>query len=140
MQPIYAGDVGAAIKVALSWPDAMGRTYELGGAATYSFKELMELMLADIGRRRALVPLPFQVAEALGAVGDLVAKIGLEPPITTDQVRMLKVDNVVAPGAAGLADLHISPTALEAILPTYLWKYRVGGQFAVQASPTASSI
>lgn len=140
MQPVYAGDVAAAIKVAISWPEAMGRTYELGGAGVYSFKELMELMLSDIGRRRALVPVPFPMAEALGGIGDVVAMTGLEPPLTTDQVRMLKTENVVAPGAAGLADLHVVPTALEAILPTYLWKYRAGGQFAQPTTPAVSSI
>jgi NADH dehydrogenase len=136
MQPVYAGDVGAAIAVALSWPDALGRTYELGGPGVYSFKTLMEIMLREIGRRTALVPVPFSIAEGLGALGDAAALAGLPPPLTTDQVKLLKVDNVVSPGAAGLADLQITATALEAVLPGYLWKYRAGGQFAQPAAKT----
>jgi NADH dehydrogenase len=130
MQPIYAGDVGAAITVALSWPEAAGRTFELGGPAVYSFKTLMEIMLKQIGRRRLLVPVPFPAAHGLGMLGDAAAFLGLPPPLTTDQVTLLRVDNVVAAGAATLADLQITPTALEAVLPSYLWKYRSGGQFA----------
>ena len=133
MQPIYAGDIGAAITVALSWPEAAGRTYELGGPAVYSFKTLMEIMLKEVGRRRLLVPVPFSVAEGLGVLGDAAAFMGLEPPLTTDQVKLLRTDNVVAPGSATLADLQITPTALEAVLPSYLWKYRSGGQFAQPA-------
>jgi uncharacterized protein YbjT (DUF2867 family) len=134
LQPIYAGDVAAAVAVALSWPEAAGRTYELGGPAVYSFKALMQLMLKEIGRRRLLLPVPAPVAEGLGLVGDMAAAIGLPPPLTTDQLRLLAVDNVVSPGAAGLADLQVSATALEAVLPTYLWKYRAGGQFAQLAA------
>lgn len=137
MQPVYAGDVGAAIAAALAAPDAPGRTYELGGRAAYTFRELMELMLRETGRRRALVPLPFAAAEILGVAGDIVAKIGFPPPVTTDQLRLLRLDNVMTPGAPGLAELGISPTALEAVLPTYLWKYRDGGQFAHPASASA---
>jgi len=135
MQPIYAGDVGAAITVALSWPNAAGRTYELGGPAVYSFKTLMQIMLTHIGRRRILAPVPFPLAEGLGALGDLAALIGLPPPLTTDQVRLLRVDNLVSPNASTLLDLEIAPTALEAVLPSYLWKYRVGGQFAQPSDP-----
>jgi NADH dehydrogenase len=69
--------------------------------------------------------------------GDVAAMIGLPPPVTTDQLRLLRVDNVVTPGALGLADLGITPTALEAVLPTYLWKYRAGGQFAQPATAGA---
>lgn len=134
LQPVYAGDVGAAIALALSWPEAAGRTYELGGPGVYSFRALMQLMLKEIGRGRLLLPLPAPLAGGLGLVGDLVAKIGLPPPLTTDQVKMLAVDNVVSPGAAGLADLQVAATALEAVLPTYLWTYRTGGQFAQPAA------
>lgn len=137
LQPIYAGDVGAAIAVALSWPEAMGRTYELGGPKALSFKALMELMLREIGRRRLLLPLPGPAAQAIGVVGDLAALVGLPPPLTTDQIKLLGGDNVVQPGAAGLADLQIASTALGAVLPTYLWKYRAGGQFAQPATGAA---
>jgi NADH dehydrogenase len=130
MQPVYVGDVAAAIAAAVGSDEPLGRTYELGGPGAYSFKALMEMMLHEIGRRRLLVPIPFKAAEAIGAMGELLARVGLEPPLTTDQVRLLKRDNVVSPTALNLASLGIAPTALESVLPTYLWKYRSGGQFA----------
>ncbi len=120
MQPVYAGDIGAAITVALGWPEAMGRTYELGGPAAYSFRELMQIMLDEIGRRRALVPVPFPVASALGRVAGLSTMIGLAPQLTADQVKLLKSDNVVTSGASTLADLQLVPSALEAMIPNYL--------------------
>ena len=48
------------------------------------------------------------------------------PPLTRDQVELLKTDNVVAEGAQGLADLGIAPTPIELVVPEYLARYRVG--------------
>lgn len=129
-QPVYAGDVGAAIATALERPKAAGATFELAGPGVYTFRELMQIMLKETQRRRALVPLPWGVARLLGAIGGLVALTPFPPPITTDQVELLKTDNVPAKGAKGLAALDVPATALEAILPTYLWRFRPGGQFA----------
>jgi NADH dehydrogenase len=127
-QPVYAGDVGAAVANALSSAAAPGRTYELGGPAVYSFKELLTLILKETRYRRPLVPIPFPIAEAIGVFGQLVAITPYAPPITRDQVELLKTDNVAS--GLGLKDLGVMPTVLESILPTYLWKYRRGGQFA----------
>jgi NADH dehydrogenase len=141
MQPVFVGDIAQAAAQALADPAAKARTFELGGPAVRSFRELMEVMLAEIGRRRALVPVPWPAAEAIGFGGDLVASLRATlpmlpaPPLTTDQVRQLKVDNVVAAGAAGLSDLGVTPTPLEAVLPTYLYPYRKGGQFAELTPP-----
>jgi NADH dehydrogenase len=129
-QPVYVGDIGAAITLALGWPEAAGRTYELGGPGVYTFKALMQIMLKEIGARRVLLPVPGPAARLLALVGDGVARFGLAPPLTSDQLKLLGVDNVVSKGALGLQDLQVSATALEAVLPTYLWKYRRGGQFA----------
>ena len=123
-QPIYVGDLAEAAVRALTDPAAAGRTYELGGPRVYSFKELMELLLAEVGRRRLLVPVPFTLAEFEATFLELLPV----PPLTRDQVTMLKHDNVVSEGAAGLADLGIEPTAIEVVLPTYLGRYRKGGQ------------
>jgi NADH dehydrogenase len=133
MQPVFVADVAAAVAVAAGDAALAGRTYELGGPATYSFRELMELMLAEIRRERLLVPVPFGLAHLLGLIGEATAASAaglIAPPITRDQVAMLRVDNVVAPGALGLADLGLTPTALEPIIPTYLYRYRKGGQYA----------
>ena len=126
-QPVYVGDVAEAIAVALERPECRGKTYELGGPKPYSFKELLTLMLDQIGRRRLLLPVPFGLAEIQGSLLELVPLI--PPPLTRDQVRLLRHDNVVSPGALGLADLGIEPTAVETVIPTYLDRYRPGGRF-----------
>jgi len=122
-QPVYVCDVAAAIVAALEDPASAGKTYELGGPNSYSFRALMEVMLAEIGRRRLLVPVPFWAAGALAFFLEFLPI----PPLTRDQVRSLGYDSVVSPGAAGFAQLGIAPTALEVILPTYLARYRRGG-------------
>jgi NADH dehydrogenase len=132
-QPVYVGDVAEAIAQVTRDPELRGRSYELGGPATYSFRELMELVLRETMRRRILVPLPFGAARLLGQIAQLSA-FAIDPPITADQVELLKVDNVVSGSAPGLADLGVQPTALEPILPTYLYRYRRGGQFAEAAA------
>ena len=124
-QTVYVGDVADAIAKSVSDPACAGRTYELGGPHVYTFKELMELLLRQIHRRRLLVPWPFAMAELQAIFFELLPV----PPLTRDQVRMLRHDNVVAEGALTLADLGIAPTAAEVILPTYLDRYRPSGRF-----------
>ena len=133
-QPVYVGDVAAAVVKALTDEGKAGTTYELGGPRVYSFRQLMELMLAEIGRKRILLPLPFFVADAMGAVlQSLPLPFGMAPPLTGDQAKLLRYDNVVSGDAPGLADLGIAPTACEIILPTYLDRFRRHGRF--EASP-----
>ena len=135
-QPVYAGDVGAAVAAALAEPTSAGRTYELGGPGVYTFKQLLELMLRETRHRRVLLPIPTPIAKLMGQAGDLQAMLLpiIAPQITTDQVAMLQRDNVADPALPGLDALGVNPTALEAVLPTYLWKYRKGGQFAAPVS------
>lgn len=125
-QPVYVGDVAAAVMAALTMPEARGKTYELGGPAQYSFKELLQMMLRETGQKVRLLSIPFPIAALMGAV------IGWLPgaPLTRDQVEMLKTDNVVSAGAEGLPELGVAPTAIQAILPTYMDVYRRGGRFA----------
>ncbi|MDB5423480.1 MAG: NADH-ubiquinone oxidoreductase 39 kDa subunit precursor [Phenylobacterium sp.] len=132
-QPVFVGDVGLALARAVGAPEAAGQTFELGGPAALSFRQLMEMMLAQIEKRRFLVPIPFPAAALIGKAGD-VAGIVIPPPITSDQVALLKTDNVVSGAFPGLAELGVTPTTLEAVLPTYLYRYRKGGQYADQES------
>lgn len=130
-QPVYVGDVAAAVARVLGDPAAAGRTYELGGPTVYSFRELLEFILRETGRSRLLVPVPWFAAKMLGVIGDIQAAVPIIPPqLTSDQVESLRADNVVSDGAAGLAELGISPRAVEAIVPAYLYRYRKGGQYA----------
>jgi len=133
-QTVYVGDVA---EVAARGVDGLlkpGTTYEIGGARIATFRELMELMLREIGRKRLFAPIPFPLARALGAVLQYLPGA----PLTADQVAMLEVDNVVSAEAqaAGLTleGLGIAPTALESILPDYLWRFRKLGQFQITAS------
>jgi uncharacterized protein YbjT (DUF2867 family) len=125
-QPVFVGDVARAILEGLLRQD--GRTYELGGPTIYSFKELLQLMLREIGRKRVLVPLPFAIASLKAMFLQLLPS----PPLTMDQVRLLRKDNVVSPTAAGLSDLGLTPTSVEAVIPSYLWRYRAKGEYAEQ--------
>jgi len=125
-QPVYVGDVAEAARRILDDPATAGRTYELGGPHVYTFRELMELLLEEIGRRRLLVPIPWAIAELQAAVLEKLPS----PPLTRDQVMMLRRDNIVSESAQTLADLGIAPTSLEVILPTYLTRFRRGGRRA----------
>ena len=130
-QPVYVDDVADAVVAALAEPAHRGKTFELGGPEVMTFRELMELMLKIIGRSRMLVPVPFPVAGMMGRGGELAGKLPfVVPPLTTDQVRLLKRDNVVARDALGFDALGIVPDTMDAVLPTYLYRYRKQGQFS----------
>jgi len=129
-QPVYVGDVAEAIARAVERTDAAGRTFELGGPEVLTFKEVLELILRETRRRNGLIPLPFFAARGIGSLAQLTGVVGIAPVLTHDQVVQLETDNVVADGAEGLAELGIEPTGVEAIAPSYLWRYRRGGQFS----------
>jgi uncharacterized protein YbjT (DUF2867 family) len=133
-QPVFVGDVAQAVLAALSRQD--GRTYELGGPTIYSFKELMQLILRETGRKRVLVPLPFGIASLKAMFLQLLPN----PLLTVDQVRLLRRDNVASTTAAGLSDLGITPTSVEAVIPSYLWRYRAKGEYADQARRETSPV
>ncbi len=141
LQPIFVGDVADAVVAALSKHEARGRTYELGGPRTYTFKQLLEFITTEIDRPRPLVPLPFFVAHPLGLLLNWAFSLipFANPPLTGDQVTLLKRDNVVGadPGAHTIADLGVAPLeSVEAIVPSYLWRFRPYGQFQTKQNPT----
>ena len=138
LQPVYAGDVAEAIAAAVSRDDVQGKTYELGGPRTYTFNELYDFIGETIDRKRYALPLPYFVAKPMGLTFGAIWKIPFlplhavlgPPPITGDQVDMLKTDNVVAEDALTLKDLGVQDIeSIEAIVPTYLWRYRAYGEF-----------
>jgi len=136
-QPAFAGDVAEAIAEAGEGAARPGAIYELGGPDVFTFRELMEFVLATIERRRLLVPLPFGIAKLQAAVFELASKLPLrflaKPLLTRDQVELLRYDNVVSDAAHDdgrtLDGLGISPQSVAAIVPTYLWRFRKAGQF-----------
>ena len=125
-QPVYVGDVADAVVRCIDDPATAGRTYELGGPKIYTFRALVELLLAEIRRKRLLVDLPFGLATLQARLMSLLPNT----PLTPDQVEMLKSDNIVSSGALTLAALGIVPTPVEAVLPSYLDRFRRGGWYA----------
>ena len=129
-QPVYVGDVADAVALAVDGGAKPGTTYELGGPDVDTFEGLMDRMLNVIGRKRAIIAMPTRVAELQAKVFELLPN----PPLTVDQVKMLATDNVVSDAAIAegrtLRGLGLSPAAVDAILPTYLWRYRKHGQYA----------
>lgn len=128
-QPAFVGDVAEAIALAVEGKARAGTTYELGGPEVRTFKELMEYILTTIGRKRILMPLPFGLAKLQASILQFMPK----PLLTPDQVELLKVDNIVSEAAMSegrtLEGLGLAPTAIEAVVPGYLWRFRKSGQF-----------
>jgi uncharacterized protein YbjT (DUF2867 family) len=129
-QPVFAGDVGEAVAKAVDGELRPGAIYELGGPDVRTFRQLMEFVLATIQRRRLLIPVPFGVMKLQAAFLQFLPK----PPITPDQVALLRRDNVVSEEARRdgrtLEALGIVPESIAAIVPTYLWRFRKTGQFS----------
>jgi len=128
-QPVFVGDVAEAIARAVDGPAQPGAVYELGGPEVRTFKQLLEYVLATIERRRLLIPVPFPLLKMQAQFLQYLPK----PPLTPDQVEMLRFDNLVSDAAKRegrtLQALGIEPTAMEAIVPSYLWRFRKTGQF-----------
>ncbi len=130
-QPVYVDDVANAAVMGLTGRAAPG-IYELGGPDVNTFRELMAQMLDVIRRRRLIVNIPFWAARVMAsgfAVGQFLTGGLMPAQITHDQIRNLHRDNVVGDGVSTFADLEITPTALEAVLPEYLWRFRPTGQY-----------
>ena len=124
-QPVYVGDVADAVVTCLEDPATAGRIYELGGPKIYTFRQALELVLNEIRRKRPFVDLPF----GLAALQARLMAILPSPPLTPDQVELLKSDNIVSSGALTLASLGLTPTPAEVVLPTYLDRFRRGGWY-----------
>ncbi len=128
-QPVFAGDVAEAIAKTVDGEAKPGTIYEFGGPDIRTFKELMEFLLATIERRRLLVPVPFALMKLQAAFLQYLPM----PPLTPDQVELLKPDNVVSAAAheqgRTLEGLGTIPNSMGAIVPDYLWRFRKAGQF-----------
>jgi len=129
-QPVFAGDVAEAIAKAVDGKARRGTIYELGGPDVRTFKELMEFVLATTERGRLLLPVPFPMMKLQAMFLQFLPK----PPITPDQIELLKRDNVVSAAARqegrALEALGIVPASIVAVVPDYLWRFRKTGQFS----------
>ena len=122
-QPIYVSDLAKAVVAALKNSDVEGDTFELGGPKVYQFREVMELIFEQVSRKRILVPIPNALVAPLAAVLEWLPR----PPITRDQLCLLRRDNVVGTNVKSLSDLGIPATPAELVLPTYLARFKSGG-------------
>lgn len=131
-QPVYVEDVAHAAALGAEGA-AAGGIFELGGPDVEDFRTLMQRMCEVIRRRRVIVNLPFWMAGLMASVFGVVQKLSLgivKAPVTSDQVRNLRVDNVVSGGEETFADLGMTPANMGAILPEYLWRFRPSGQYS----------
>ena len=126
IQPIAVTDIAKAVVEVLEKEEINNNIYELGGPQTFTFKELMKILLKEINKKRFLVSVPFLFAKFQAKILQLLPK----PLLTTDQVEMLKYDNIVTNKYPTLKDLKINPKTIESVLPNYIWRFRKGGQFA----------
>ena len=129
-QPVFVGDVADAVMACLESDAAKGQIYALGGPEVLSFEEIYKKLFEYTGQERLLLPLPFGAAKVQAFFMGILPN----PPLTRDQVESLKYDNVVKSGEKTLADLGVSATNLDLILPQYLMRYRRGGRFGDQMS------
>ncbi len=123
--PIYVGDVAKAIVKSLELNNSQTKIYELGGPEDYSFKELMEILLAEIKKKRFLISIPWSFAKFQSYFLQMLPN----PLLTPDQVELLKYSNVVFGDYPTLKDLGVSGTPIHSILPKYIYRFRTGGQF-----------
>jgi NADH dehydrogenase len=118
-QPVFVDDVTAGLLELLKRPDTVGKTYEFGGPQVYSFKALLELLLIALNRQRLLIPIPFTLAEMQARLLELLPN----PPLTRDQIRLLKTDKVVSGAEPTLGDLGVRSRPLEEFLASLKDKY-----------------
>ena len=123
--PIYVGDVAKAVVKTLDLNNSEPEIYELGGPKNYSFKELMEILLIEIKKKRFLIPISFGMAKFQSYFLQMMSN----PLLTPDQVEILKYNNIVSGDYPTLKDLGITGTAIQSILPKYIYRFRTGGQF-----------
>jgi uncharacterized protein YbjT (DUF2867 family) len=119
-QPVFVDDMTEGLLELLKRSDTAGQTYEFGGPQVYSFKSLLELLMSALDRQRLLIPIPFTLAEMQARLLELLPN----PPLTRDQVRLLKTDKVVSGAEPTLGDLGVRPRSLDEFLAAFTEAYR----------------
>lgn len=133
LQPVYVEDVAQAAVLGVTGAAAPG-IYELGGPEVMTMREAQARVVAEVERKRVLLPVPGVIARLVALPFDLIQSLTLglieNKILTRDQVRMMGEPNVVGEDARGFEALGIKPTAVDAVIPEYLWPYRPAGQYA----------
>jgi len=129
VQPVFSADVGRAVVAVLKQPQTAHTVFELGGPQVFTYREIAQLVLRHTDRQKPIIGVPAPLMKIAGFFAQQIARFGLVPPITADQVELMVHDNIVRPGANTLATLGIEAASPEAILPTYLDRFRSGGRY-----------
>lgn len=128
-QPVYVGDVAEAFARAADGEVRPGRIYELGGPEIETMREIIDRVLEVTHRRRMVMPVPTAIAKPLASVISILPK----PLLTPDQVVQLGIDNVVSDEARRqkrtFESIGIAPVTMDAVLPSYMWRFRRNGEF-----------
>ena len=128
-QPLYVDDLANAI-CKITAQNSTGKTWELGGAQTFTFKQLLQFILVAIDKKRLLLPVPWALSSLMGVFGEISGYIPFVTPfLTRDQVKILKINNVVSGEFPGLADIGIEAETIDAVIPASLAHFRKYGQF-----------
>jgi NADH dehydrogenase len=105
--------MAAGLLELLKRSETSGKTYEFGGPQVYTFRVLLELLLTALNRQRILIPIPFALAEMQAGLLEQLPN----PPLTRDQVRLLKTEKVVS--GLALGDLGVQLRPLEEFLAVF---------------------
>ena len=135
-QPVYVGDVARAALAAIDNENAQGKVFELGGPNQFTFEQILRYISKETARPRAFLKIPFGLMQFLGNINDFIFRLNpfSGPPFTGDQIELMRIDNVVSEKAKGFKDLGITDLInIEAIVPSYLYRFRPHGQFEVMA-------
>jgi len=131
-QPVYVDDVANAAAMGAMGQVTAG-TYELGGPDVESFAQLIDRMQKSVRRNRVVFDMPFWMSGLQAKLFDFAETItfGLfkNTILTADQVRSLKVDNIVSDNKRNFARLGITPTSMDAVIDEYLYCHRPYGQY-----------
>ncbi len=136
LQPVYVGDAAEAVAKTVG-QGSNGKTYELGGPNSYTFKELVKFTLGAVDKKRVLLPMPWFVSGLIGFAFEFwgaipIINLLIKPIITRDQVKLLKSDHVLSGDLPGLSELGIHAETIEAIVPPSLEPFMKYGQFHQQ--------
>ena len=112
LQPVYVEDVAKAIETIFSGNEPGANIYELGGAQILTYRDLLSTIVRQQDRKRLMLPVPFAIWQLLAALLSVLPN----PPLTRDQIELMRHDNIVDPDAAGFAELGIEPCGIKDLL------------------------
>ena len=99
LQPVWVGDVVAAILGAVADPSTDATIYELGGPAQMTFVDLIEIVKKGLGRGAFNVRVPALLAHPFVRLGE---RFFDEPPLTVQELAVLSSGGTCDPSPAAV--------------------------------------